>query len=283
MNRSSARARVICPICGADGLRVVFHYDAPPKGETIFEFSNSSEYRREIHQCASCGHFVSRMDDNLSKLYEGQYVEATYGKSGLFETYSRIMALPVEKSDNYYRVQRIIEYTEPFVTSGKFSQPKPTVLDVGSGLCVFLKRMKSIGWLGTALDPDQKAVDHALSNVGVEAVCGDFMLMSSLGAYDLITFNKVLEHVEDPVAMLSKSHNFLNSAGMIYIELPDGQASAVMGKDREEFYIEHLHIFSLTSLGILADLAGFTVLQAECIHEPSDKYTVYGFLAPKHD
>ena len=62
-------------------------------------------------------------------------------------------------------------------------------------------------------------------------------------------FNKVLEHVLDPILMLNHAKNFLNYKGLIYLELPDCE-NAWLHTDnalREEFFIEHHHGFSKKS------------------------------------
>jgi hypothetical protein len=97
-----------------------------------------------------------------------------------------------------------------------------------------------------------------------------------------VTFNKVLEHVEDPVAMLARSRDLLRPRGAVYVEVPDGELAArdPDGPNREEFFIEHLCAFSMTSLCLLAGRAGFVPVRAERLREPSGKYTLYAFLAP---
>jgi hypothetical protein len=156
------------------------------------------------------------------------------------------------------------------------------VLDVGSGLCVFLHRLKAeTGWNCTALDPDPRAAAHARERVGVNAVCGDFMRLNDLGRYDIITFNKVLEHVLDPVAMLARSHEYLARGGFVYVELPDGEAAGADSFGREEFFIDHHHVFSMQSIRTLAVRAGFDVIGTERLREPSSKYTLRAFLKSK--
>jgi hypothetical protein len=101
---------------------------------------------------------------------------------------------------------------------------------------------------------------------------------ANLGAYDVIAFNKVLEHVVDPVAMLAKAGAHLNGDGFIYIELPDGEAAAVESLAREEFFVDHHHVFSVLSLHHLVKLAGFEVLRLDRLVEPSSKYTLCAYL-----
>jgi SAM-dependent methyltransferase len=255
-----------CPLCGAGGLEEAFAYDAPPDGETRFDLGGQS-YRRRYLRCPRCGHYVSDHELDLTALYEGDYMDATYAGERLRATYDRIMGLPPERSDNVARVARVTGRLAP-----------GSVLDVGSGLGVFPARMKEAGWRATALDPDTRAVDHARAHVGVDAVQADFMTAPELGRHDLVTLNKVLEHVADPVAMLERAHAALANGGTVYVELPDGEGAAADGPGREEFFIEHLHVFSMASMCLLAARAGFAVQLAERLREPSDKYTLYAFL-----
>src|SRR2546423_13932904 len=97
-------------------------------------------------------------------LYSGAYVDSTYGDlEGVKRTFERIAALPEHRSDNAGRVKRIHEYAAPqFRALGR----PPRILDVGSGLCVFLHRMKQAGWGCTALDPDARACPHARTVLG---------------------------------------------------------------------------------------------------------------------
>jgi SAM-dependent methyltransferase len=217
---------------------------------------------------------ISVHDMDTAALYEGAYVDATYGKA-LVDAYARITALPSNRSDNAGRVQRVLRFAREHLAE---REGPPTILDVGSGLCVFLDRMKPEGWDCTALDPDQRAVDHAVMRVGVKGVCADFMNAGDLGQFDVVAFNKVLEHVEDPVAMLAKAGNYCKPDGFIYVELPDGEAASEHGPEREEFFIEHHHIFSKKSLELLAQKTNFRSVCMERLQEPSTKYTLCVFL-----
>ena len=67
-------------------------------------------------------------------------------------------------------------------------------------------------------------------------------------------------------------------AGLVYVELPDAEGAGADGPEREEFFIEHLHVFSMASLCLLAARAGFQVRSAVRLREPSTKYTLAAFL-----
>lgn len=259
---------------------MAFSYDRPPEGETRFQFSSHKKYEREILRCRTCGHFLATHSVDSVSLYGGDYVSSNYGgDGGIRKSYERIMSLPPEKSDNVGRARRVLEFAKKHF-GGSYQNEQRTILDVGSGLGVFLARMKEAGWQGTALDPDARAVNHAKEVVGVEAVLSDFMAAKSLGCFDAVTFNRVLEHVEDPVAMLRKSRENIEGSSFVYVEVPDGESAAAEGPGREEFFIDHLHVFSASSLAILAAKAGFLLCLLERLREPSRKYTLYAFLTP---
>ena len=101
--------------------------------------------------------------------------------------------------------------------------------------------------------------------------------------FDIVTLNKVLEHVNDPIKMLRKVKNWVKNKGIIYLELPDGEMASMKGKNREEFFIEHINIFSLQSTIILAKKSGFLVNKIERLVEPSGKYTIRAYLELYND
>lgn len=271
---TSATPTLRCP-CERRHDRPAFHYDAPPPGETRFDLGGVP-YRRAYLRCSVCGHWYAEHGMDISGLYRGAYLDSTYGKN-MRNAFERILALPPEKSDNAGRVARVLAFAAARLPEVR----SPALLDVGSGLAVFPFRMKQAGWRCTALDPDPRAAAHARDAAGVEAVAGDFMAIADevLGTFDVITFNKVLEHLLDPVAMLQKAARHLKPGGFIYAEVPDGEAAAAEGPQREEFFIEHHHVFSLASVAMMAHRAGLAPLAVERLREPSTKFTLRAFLA----
>jgi SAM-dependent methyltransferase len=267
------RPTLDCP-CDERYLVPAFAYTSRPAGEVAFPLAG--EYRREYRRCTLCDHWFSRHQMDISALYEGAYVDATYGE-GMRRTYERIMALPAERSDNLGRVAVVRAFAKRRFGE---TRAKPRLLDVGAGLGVFPARMKEAGWDCTALDPDPRAAVHARDVIGIAALTGDFRsLAGQLESFDLVSFNKVLEHVEDPIAMLSASRPLVAAGGFVYVELPD-VAAAAEGEMREEFFIEHHHVFSPASVALLAARAGFGLLALERLREPSGKYTLRAFVEP---
>jgi SAM-dependent methyltransferase len=212
---------------------------------------------------------------DMGRLYQGDYVDATYGEDRVAATFKRIISLPPGQSDNEGRVRRLVQFARRHLQLTDGYTPK--VLDVGSGLCVFLHRLAREGWACLALDPDPRMAAHARRRVGVPAVCGEFLSFHNLGLFEVVAFNKVLEHVTDPVGMLAHARNFLRPGGFVYLEVPDGEAAWEAGPGREEFFIEHYHVFSWKSVANLVTLAGYDLLNRERLREPSGKFTLRVF------
>jgi len=267
-----------CYLCGSPNLTLIADIRRKPRGETDFGIPPDN-YRRFIYQCQNCSVYCNIHDYITQEFYTERYSQATYSRK-IHDKYREIRNLPRERSDNKHRVERVAS----FIDRLGLPHEQVHVLDVGSGLGVFPAELKDLGFSCYCIDPDAAAIEHALQNVKVDgAHVGTLDDFESEQKFDLISFNKILEHIKEPVQYLKKAHGFLISRGIVYIELPDGDSALEHGDaiDREEFYIEHFTIFNKASLIFLAQHAGFDCLEVENIHEPSDKFTVYGFLKPR--
>jgi SAM-dependent methyltransferase len=267
-----------CQLCGSSNLVLLQIIDEKPERETDFGIP-PEKYRRSIYRCVECSVYNNFNNFDLTGLYSHSYNNATY-KNDILNKYNQIMGFPYEKSDNRQRVSRIVQY---FKKNGRVMTGLK-VLDIGSGLCVFLGELLKHGIEAHCVDPDFISVEHALNNVHVKsAIKGGFENYPMDQKFDLISFNKVLEHVLNPIDLLLKAKSLLDHNGFIYIELPDGENASGNGGylDREEFYIEHYTAFDKESVQLLIEKAGLNCQNVNEIHEPSDKYTLNLFLNKK--
>ena len=236
--------------CGGWERAHIHKFNKPPEGEINLNIKN---YSRTLSKCKSCNHFYSEHEYNLEDLYLNEYVDKTYGTK-LISTFERISKLPPDLSDNFWRVEKIKEFFKNINTVNN-------VLDVGSGLCVFLHALKrKTNWNCVALDPDPRQADHA-RNLGFEAFENDFLTFASPVKFDLITMNKVIEHIQDPLSFLKVASTLLTDKGYIYVEVPDGEEVIKESACREEFFIDHFHAFSFASLLNIITLANFKCLE----------------------
>ena len=69
----------------------------------------------------------------------------------------------------------------------------------------------------------------------------------------------------------------LKSKGIVYVEIPDAINAGKKSKNREEFAIEHIHVFSTKSLKIMLKNLKLKIMQIKSIKEPSGKFTIFAF------
>jgi len=244
-----------------------FNYKTKPKNEK--KYIINGKYQRFFYKCRICGHFYSKLNFKISKLYSKQYLNLTYKNTdGIEKRFNQITNLAKKKSDNKNRAERVNNY---------FIKKNLTLLDVGSGIGVFIYEMRKRKWNVRGIELDKRYADFCKKKHKLNVYQKNLSKFNLRNKFDLVTLNKVLEHVFDPIKLLKLSSKFLKKKGVLYIEVPDVKASNE-GKNRQEFCIDHLHVFSKYSLDILAKKSGLQTLLCNRIKEPSGKYTIYAFL-----
>jgi 2-polyprenyl-3-methyl-5-hydroxy-6-metoxy-1,4-benzoquinol methylase len=140
---------------------------------------------------------------------------------------------------------------------------KGTLLDVGCGNGRFLLLMREAGWEVRGVEPDPVAAKIAQEENGIPVTVGaldDAELPDE--SFDAITLNHVIEHVHDPVALLSQCRRVLKPKGTAVIVTPN-----IESLGHETFGCcwrgleppRHLHLFSLRALRACCERAGMRI------------------------
>mgnify|MGYP000744448490 CR=1 FL=1 len=88
-----------------------------------------------------------------------------------------------------------------------------------------------------------------ISNDTVNYILSDVFDYSPAITYDFITMGEVLEHVEDPLALLEKLHALLSDDGKLFITTPTNAPA-----------IDHIYLFkNIDEINKIIDKAGFKV------------------------
>ena len=97
------------------------------------------------------------------------------------------------------------------------------LLDVGAGKGEFLAQARDKGWKVEGIDPSPSFRRHARDQYGIECHAGHLGDSASLPehAFDVITLNHVLEHVEWPRGLLEAIRRYLKEDGVLFIEVPN--------------------------------------------------------------
>tara|TARA_B100000886_G_C20400576_1_gene482403 strand:+ start:757 stop:1575 length:819 start_codon:yes stop_codon:yes gene_type:complete len=245
-------------------IQNILRYNSKPLGETDFRIKKK-EYKRSYSKCNNCDHYFSNHNYDLEKLYRMNYSKLTYGsQQKIFYIFRKVLNLPKSKSDNKFRIKRVM----------KIVKKNFVCLDVGSGLGVFPYELKKNKIKVHCLEKDKNLNKH-LKKMKLDVVNNSIFLKKNSSKYDLITMNKIIEHIENPKLFLSKFLNILKKPGYLYIEVPSTSAlKSKLGKRSEEFFIEHFHIFSKKSLKNLLNFINLKIIYVKDIKENSGKYTL---------
>jgi 2-polyprenyl-3-methyl-5-hydroxy-6-metoxy-1,4-benzoquinol methylase len=252
-----------------NSMLLLYSYTRPPKGEPDYRIK---AYKRNILKCNICNHYRAEHNINTQKFYSKNYSVISHGKN-IEEKFKKILNLK-KKSDNYFRVKRFLEFFKNSINA------KIKLLDIGSGLSVFLYTLsKKVRWDIRGIEPDLNFVNFAKKKLKLNVTKSTLEKNKNKSQYNIISLNKVIEHVKNPILFLKKTNRILKNNGYVYIEVPDGEAAsqAKDAKNREEFYVDHLHAFSLRSLANCLRYANFKLLKIDKILEPSGKLTIYAF------
>ncbi len=258
-----------CQICNNKIFSLKFYYNTKPREETNFNIKKKN-YERFYIECKNCFHLYSIMSFNLDDLYNKNYSKFTYGKK-ILKTFIKIKNLPKIKSDNFFRVKRFVN----FCRKNKLEDKK--FLDIGSGTGIFPYQLRENNMDISCIEKDINLKKHLKRNLSLKVIENHHNDRKLKSKFDVISINKVLEHVEKPNIFLQKISNFLRKNGYIYFEVPDAELAAKKSKNREELFVEHIHGFSKKSTKLLFTTNYFSVLKIKSIIEPSGKYTIYGF------
>ncbi len=135
-----------------------------------------------------------------------------------------------------------------------------TLLDVGCGSGQMIERLNALGWDASGIDPDTNAVQHAQAMGRPVTLAGVESLSERPGSLDAATLYHVIEHVYDPVQVLSDVHRLLKPGGRVVIVTPNmfSLASRIYGRHwRGLEPPRHLQLFTRDSLRDALHKAGF--------------------------
>jgi SAM-dependent methyltransferase len=132
-------------------------------------------------------------------------------------------------------------------------------LDVGSGGGEFAYLLKSLGHEVRGAEPNRGYANYSAEQYGLTIARGFIsdMPLPDQG-FDLITMWHVLEHTEDPGAVLRQLRNALRPGGKLVVEVPN--VTATCHSPRSSFHEAHVYTFGIPTLNRLAGKSGFRPL-----------------------
>lgn len=198
-----------------------------------------------IARCKNCGFWFVNPQPTMEELRE---FYATYDEGKLWRNLEEGFNRGVRKA-----IQRV--------------KRTGTVLDVGCGSGDFLRCMKVAGFSPFGIEPSGTGSEYGRGTNGVDIYHGmieDYLTANGGRRFDVITLLNVLEHLTDPVGILSQLLQVLAADGVVVIVVPDARFHDLVGRLRrfvgvsDPYWIEEGSRF----------LSGFRVPEHLCSFQP---------------
>jgi SAM-dependent methyltransferase len=234
-NEFSEKRETACNICGAVESRLT-----------------ASVGGVNYVRCSVCG--VERMSEyptesDVRDFYSKDYMTKKFNDLG-----HHIHFTPEYR--NTYFSEKDLTFADLRMDLRKYSGK--TLLDVGCANGQFLEYASKYGIVSLGIDISEEMVGVARKN-GLNCEVADLFGLD--GAFDLVTFWDVVEHVMDPRAVLEKTRTLLNPGGEVVIQTPcTGMVSELFG-EKWLYYlpVQHIHLFSQDSLFALLSKTGYSI------------------------
>jgi len=193
----------VCPVCAGSNLETVYdlasvHFEDAVPGLVV--------------RCASCFLWFKLLNDpdGIPKAYTGEYGDDETARTYLLSTAARNLF-----RDALTKVK------------GRLPAPRPRLLDLGAGPGVLIEEALRMGF-------EAEGVDHCESNVeaarnrGLNVRLAAAEDLDDQESFDVVTMMDIIEHVPDPLRILSAAQRALKPGGELVVYTPNHRAAVVL-------------------------------------------------------
>ena len=100
----------------------------------------------------------------------------------------------------------------------RYLAPKSKVLDIGCGDSSFICKAKD-DFICTGIEISEYLASLARNRPGIKIITGNFLNIDFMNErYDGITLISILEHLDDPLAAITKCFELLNGKGILLLK-----------------------------------------------------------------
>ena len=271
-NKVAQTESVLCDLCGAGEEQSVIILDAD-------DFRSEVPPDARLRRCKNCG--LLRLSPRPTPESIGQYYPPDYApfRPAIEDEPFALMRFMrgrkvVARRKIIERFLRATRRDQRHLGDQEGRDPAQAdhrpqrVLDVGSSTGLFLNEMQKAGWQALGVEPTPSAARYARDRFGLEIQ--ECMLEEAdleAGSFKLITFWDVLEHVFSPRDTLVRSHELLQTDGLLAINIPNyaSPERGIFGRHWSGYDPpRHLYVFPHDSLEKMLEGAGFEVMGWQC-------------------
>lgn len=246
-----------CRLCGSKNITKLF-YSHNTHGRHVID----EKEKYQVYRCQDCG-LIFLDDIILDQKYYQKYYELGY-YDGKEETVGNGLLTGVTKWISKYSVGR----KSKMILKDSTLPSKLSILDFGCGDGSFLSALKNKRLQKSGLEINTEG-QEICRRKGIKVYGGEISQINfGQEKFDVITTWHVLEHLEDPNAVLQDISKILRKNGKLIIQTPNTDSLGFKLGRENWFHLDsprHLALYNAKSIMILAERNGFKV--AETINE----------------
>lgn len=245
-----------CWVCGGSDLTpyhtLRFELDAYRSQDQDHELAHYSGQTLALVRCANCGFGQPAALPTLPRFFDRMY-DQRWDEDWVAREFD------ADYKDVIFRT--ILRELEHRVRSGH------RLLDVGAHAGRFLQLARDAGWDAEGIELNPRTAAFAASRTGLPVHQMNAHALADRGLrYDAVVLTDVLEHIPEPVALLTTIASLTNPGGAIAVKVPCGPSQVI--KERVLAAVSshrvtladnlvHVNHFSPRSLGLALSRAGF--------------------------
>lgn len=177
---------------------------------------------------------------------------------------------PQQSRAKFYEAhtQRFENIFKPIIDTLKKHKPDGTVLDVGCSSGVLLSLLKKRRYRIRGIEPNKNAYMLARQKFGSAIYNGvlDTFVHKNKTKFDVVIYNHVLEHIQDPVQELTLARSILKPDGVLIIGVPNARNFVRFFRNKKwELLMPNEHVWQFSDrhlVGLLTRL-GFRTLELQ--------------------
>ncbi len=240
------------------------------------ERKDSSYHPTDIDECILCSGSSSNIVSSNSVFGETfnialcndcelYYFEHQPSEGLLDNFYAKKYFLKLEKKRFIYFLKSWfakLRASSQYVYIQKYTGKEDTksILEIGSADGTFLAFFKKNGWDVRGFELNDYMIEKAREkhNIVLEKI--DVLDVDPKEkSYDIIALSHVLEHMQDPVSILTHCKKLLKTGGFVFIELPHSPLPFETSTEQMSEYLDTTHLYnfrpkSMTKLILKSDL-----------------------------
>ncbi len=239
-----------CPICRNNKIKPLLDCGSSPL--CLFDkirWSQKNYFKKlEIFFCNKCGHIFNKSCVDLTNYYKNDLLNAN---------------LSANLSMNYKRFKDIVKLI------GVNRLYKSKILDIGAGCGALALYLTKYAKKVTICEPNKNILGNDLLSKKIVIINDFFDKTFVTEKFDIVIVKQVLEHVPDPITFMGIIKDVLSSDGIIYLEVPNVDF-VLQNVYFCSFYHPHQHYFSPSTISMLCNKIGLSILSFEYITGGND-------------